>query len=69
MVRREAQKIAERRVQSRIDQAARENEIGEEGMGPDNLLCSRSARLRKALARANGTPREIDCHAIEGWGG
>jgi hypothetical protein len=38
----------------------------EEGMEPDDLLCSRNARPPKTLARANGTSREIDCEAIGG---
>jgi len=45
-------------------------------MEPDDLLCSRNARPPKdgeggieswkALARAKGTSREIDCEAIGG---
>jgi len=33
-------------------------------MEPDDLLCSRNARLQKALARANGT-----FHRASGWAG
>ncbi len=36
----------------------------EEGMEPDDLLCSRNARSRTALARANGTSRRAS-----GWAG
>ena len=36
------------------------------GMETDDLLCSHNARPQKALARANGTSREIDCEAIGG---
>ncbi len=38
-----------RRAQSRIDQATLENEVGETGTEPDDLLCSRNARPPKAL--------------------
>ena len=38
-------------------------------MEADDLLCSRNARSRTPLARANGTSREIDCEAIGGQGG
>jgi hypothetical protein len=38
----------------------------EEGMEPDDLLCSRNARSRTPLAWANGASREIDCEAIGG---
>jgi len=36
-----------RRAQSRINQATLENEIEEEEMGADDLLCSRNARPQK----------------------
>jgi hypothetical protein len=38
-------------------------------MEPDDLLCSRNARPRKALARADGTSWEIACEASGGRAG
>ena len=40
------------------------NDGAEEGMEPDDLLCSRNARSPKTLARANGTSRRAS-----GWAG